>query len=92
MTKDMILLIEDNRDDEELTIRALRKHNIANEIRVARDGAEALEVLHGLGAELPQLVVLDLNLISSASRRRFGCSGCSGSSSIKARPAERRRE
>lgn len=61
-----ILLIEDNPDDVDLTIRALRKNNLLNEIVVARDGAEALELL--LGTEevppirLPELVLLDLNM------------------------------
>lgn len=64
-----ILLVEDNRDDEELTVRALRKGNISNEIVVARDGAEALDYLEGKGAyvgrdvrSLPQVVLLDLKL------------------------------
>lgn len=64
-----ILLIEDNPDDELLTIRALQKNNIANEISVARDGQEALDYLFGQGsfAErdttcLPQVVLLDLKL------------------------------
>jgi two-component system, response regulator len=63
-----ILLVEDNGDDELLTIRALRKHNLANNIVVARDGAEALEMLHGDGVfgpasgDLPELVLLDLKL------------------------------
>ncbi|CAN5761092.1 response regulator [soil metagenome] len=66
--KGSILLVEDNADDELLTIRALRKHKLANEIVVARDGAEALEMLHGDGAfgphsgRLPELVLLDLKL------------------------------
>ena len=61
-----ILLIEDNPDDEELTLRALRKHNILNEIAVMRDGAAAIDYLLGGGAGaghgLPQLVLLDLKL------------------------------
>lgn len=60
-----ILLVEDNRDDEELAVRALRKHNVANKITIARDGAEALELLLGAGADTglrPQVVLLDLNL------------------------------
>jgi two-component system, response regulator len=66
--KGSILLVEDNADDELLTIRALRKHKLANEIVVARDGAEALEMLHGGGAfgphsgRLPELILLDLKL------------------------------
>jgi two-component system, response regulator len=65
----IILLVEDNSDDELLTLRSLRKSNIANEIAVARDGAEALDYLCGRGAhtgrdtrELPAVVLLDLNL------------------------------
>jgi two-component system response regulator len=45
-----ILLEEDNRDDEELTLRALRKNGVANQVVVARDGVEALDYLHGTGA------------------------------------------
>ena len=61
-----ILLVEDDSDHEILTIRALRKANIANEIRVARDGEEALDLLFGSGDQVlktsPQVVLLDLKL------------------------------
>jgi CheY-like chemotaxis protein len=63
-----ILLVEDNPDDVELTIRAFARSHVANPISVARDGAEALERLHGTGDDaaslpaLPQLVLLDLKL------------------------------
>jgi two-component system, response regulator len=64
-----ILLVEDNPDDEALTLRAFAKNNITNEIVVARDGAEALEWLFADGRyadrdpeQLPQLVLLDLKL------------------------------
>lgn len=61
-----ILLIEDDSDHELLTIRALRKANIANEIRIARDGEEALDLLFGNGEgalkTCPQVVLLDLKL------------------------------
>lgn len=57
-----ILLVEDNSDDEALTIRALRKANIANDIRVARDGAEALDMLFGSDKFFPSIVLLDLKL------------------------------
>jgi two-component system, response regulator len=62
----VILLIEDNPDDEELTLRALRNHHIANEMVVARDGQEALDYLLGAGGGsptiVPQVVLLDLQL------------------------------
>ncbi len=65
----MILLVEDNPDDEALTIRAFRKNNIGNEVIVAHDGVEALDFLFGTGQYadrdthvLPQLVLLDLKL------------------------------
>jgi CheY-like chemotaxis protein len=68
-TKKTVLLVEDNSDDELLTIRALNKANIFNEIRVVRDGAEALDYLFGLSEhkkcdtdELPVVVLLDLGL------------------------------
>ena len=69
MGKKLILLVEDSPDDELLTIRALKKNNILNEVVVARDGAEALDFIFGTGtyadrdpSELPQLVLLDLKL------------------------------
>jgi DNA-binding response OmpR family regulator len=60
----MILLVEDDPDHEALALRALRKANVANEIRVARDGTEAIEYLNGIanGNAIPQLVLLDLKL------------------------------
>ncbi len=65
----VILLVEDNKDDEALTIRALKKNNITNEVVVSRNGVEALDYLFGTGAFLgrdtsilPQVVLLDLNL------------------------------
>lgn len=65
----VILLVEDNPRDEELTLRALKKSNILNEVIVARDGVEALDYLLGRGShagrnidELPQVVLLDLKL------------------------------
>jgi CheY-like chemotaxis protein len=62
--KDAILLVEDNADDELLTIRALKKTKIANEIVVAHDGEEALEYLlaEGGGNDLPVMVLLDLKM------------------------------
>ena len=64
-----ILLVEDNPDDEALTLRALRKHKIANEVIVAHDGVEALEWLFGEGphagrdtSHQPQVILLDLNM------------------------------
>jgi two-component system response regulator len=69
MENKMILLVEDNPDDEALTLRTLRKSNIANDVTVARDGAEALDFLFCTGAyagrdphEIPQVVLLDLKL------------------------------
>ncbi len=69
MTEHVILLVEDNSSDEELTLRALRKSNIMNRVVVARDGAEALDWLFCTGVhaqrnpdEVPQVVLLDLNL------------------------------
>lgn len=61
----MILLVEDDPDHEALAIRALRKANVANEIKVARDGAEAVAYMNGIidGSQpVPQLVLLDLKL------------------------------
>jgi two-component system, response regulator len=68
-TMKSILLVEDNPDDEALTMRALRRHNIANPVVVAHDGVEALDYLFGTGAfagrdtsQLPQVMLLDLKL------------------------------
>ncbi|MEH2171717.1 MULTISPECIES: response regulator [unclassified Nostoc] len=65
----MILLVEDNPDDEALTLRALKKNNILNEVVVARDGVEALDYLFGKGvyadrdmSVMPNLILLDLKL------------------------------
>jgi len=65
----IILLIEDNPDDEALTLRALKKNNIKNEVVVTHDGAEALDYLFGTGSYtgrdltiMPQLTLLDLKL------------------------------
>jgi two-component system response regulator len=69
MTSKTILLVEDNPDDEVLTLRALKKNNITNEVVVARDGAEALDYLFGTGryagrdtSRQPQVTLLDLKL------------------------------
>ena len=62
MNHSFIALVEDNADDEALTMRALKKHSIANDIVVLRDGVEALEYLLAPDRPLPQLVLLDLNL------------------------------
>lgn len=69
VTNGAILLVEDNPNDEILTLRAFRKTNITNEVIIARDGEEALDYLFGTGAyegrdvlDLPQLVILDLKL------------------------------
>ena len=65
----IILLVEDNADDEALTLRALKKNNIRNEVVVARDAAEALDFLFGTGAYagrdlrvMPTITLLDLKL------------------------------
>lgn len=58
-----ILLVEDNPDDEELALRALRKNHLANGVHVARDGEEALAYFfEGEPRALPQVVLLDLKL------------------------------
>jgi two-component system, response regulator len=69
VNKQTILLVEDNPDDEELTLLALKESNILNEIVVTRDGVEALDYLFGAGKyagrdapQLPQLILLDLKL------------------------------
>ncbi|MBI5605140.1 MAG: response regulator [Deltaproteobacteria bacterium] len=69
MSQGPILLVEDNPNDELLTLRAFKKNNIANEVVVARDGAEALDYLFGTGRyagrdvkALPAIVLLDLKL------------------------------
>ena len=58
----LILLVEDDPDHELLTIRALKKSNIANEVKVARDGEEAIDVLFGENPIRPQVILLDLKL------------------------------
>ncbi|MCL4485313.1 MAG: response regulator [Nitrospirae bacterium] len=66
MKDKVILLVEDNPDDELLTLRALKRNNIENRVLVARDGQEALDRLFGVDTadppELPTLVLLDLKL------------------------------
>lgn len=69
MNNQTILLVEDNPDDEALTLRALKKNHIANEVVVVRDGVEALDYLFCAGAysardphAIPQLILLDLKL------------------------------
>ena len=69
MNKKIILLVEDNPDDVQLTLRALKKNKIMNEVVVAQDGVEALEYLFGTGKyagrdtkALPQVVLLDLKM------------------------------
>jgi two-component system response regulator len=62
MSGSFIALIEDNADDETLTLRALKKHGLANDIVVLRDGVEALAYLLSPDKPLPHLVLLDLNL------------------------------
>ena len=69
MRDKIILLVEDNPDDELLTLRALKKNGVLNEVVVARDGVEALDYLFGTGSYagrdtgvMPQLILLDLKL------------------------------
>src|SRR5215210_6826064 len=69
MNQGTILLVEDNADDEALTLRALNKNKVANKIVVVRDGAEALDYLFCAGRytnrdphDLPQITLLDLKL------------------------------
>ncbi|MHB8106306.1 MAG: response regulator [Candidatus Cryosericum sp.] len=69
MSGKIILLVEDNPDDVALTLRALKKNNIANDVVVAGDGEEALEYLTATGryagravSDVPQVVLLDLKL------------------------------
>ena len=69
MSNGVILLIEDNPDDIELTMRSLIKHNISNEVVVIRDGAEALDYLFATGnyvnrdkSTMPAVILLDLKL------------------------------
>jgi two-component system, response regulator len=67
MSQRAILLVEDNPDDEALTVRALKKNNITNELIVARDGAEAIDRLFGsadgsVTPVRPSVVLLDLKL------------------------------
>ena len=62
MAAQLIVLIEDNPDDQALTLRALKKQNIANEIIVLQDGVEALEFLLDADKPIPHLVLLDLKL------------------------------
>jgi two-component system response regulator len=69
MSEKSILLVEDNADDEALTLRAFKKNNILNDVVVARDGVEALDYLFGTGAYAgrdtnirPAVILLDLKL------------------------------
>ena len=69
MNNKVILLVEDNNDDEKLTLRAFKKKNILNTVVVARDGLEAVDYLFGAGAhaerdvgDTPSLILLDLKL------------------------------
>ena len=69
MEQSVILLVEDNPDDEALTLRALKKNNIRNEVVIARNGVEAVDYLFGTGAHagrdlsiMPPVILLDLKL------------------------------
>ena len=59
----MVLVVEDNPDDEQLTLRALRQCEVPNVVRVARDGAEAVSMICSAeGQDVPALILLDLKL------------------------------
>jgi two-component system, response regulator len=69
MENSMILVVEDNPDDEALTLRALKKNHVGNQVFVVRDGAEALDFLFCTGTyadrdprEMPEMILLDLKL------------------------------
>lgn len=69
MKRPYVLLVEDNQDDAELTLRAFRKHGVTHEVVIAKNGVEALDFLFARGAytgrdisDVPQLVLLDINL------------------------------
>ena len=69
MADEVILLVEDNEVDEELTLRALQQNNFKNEVVVARNGVEALDYLWGTGtyagrdtSQMPHVILLDLKL------------------------------
>ncbi|HWM44702.1 MAG TPA: response regulator [Burkholderiales bacterium] len=69
MSDKLIMVVEDNPDDEELTLRALRQGKVANDIVVTRDGSEALEFMFGTGkyagrdlSRMPAVILLDLKL------------------------------
>ena len=69
MNDNAILLVEDNPDDVDLTLRAFKQNNVSNRVAVARDGAEALDYLQGTGifegrdtTDLPVVILLDLKL------------------------------
>ncbi len=69
MSDRIVLLVEDNQDDEELTRMAFTENHIVNKLVVARDGAEALDYLFATGVhegraadEMPEVILLDLNL------------------------------
>src|SRR5690242_6121369 len=69
MNTKVVLLVEDNDDDVELTMRSFKKHNLSNKVVVTRDGQEALDYLFAQGAysqrdpaEMPVLILLDLKL------------------------------
>ncbi len=69
MSDRVILLVEDNKDDELLALRAFKRNNISHDVVVVHDGVEAADYLFGTGAyagrdpsDVPQLVLLDINL------------------------------
>ncbi len=65
-----ILLVEDNANDAELTLRALKQRNLANQVHLCRDGAEAMDFFSRGASPVPKVVLLDLKLPKLDAQRR----------------------